>query len=79
MGAAVLDEKKLTEEYFRVNDREQNIFVPQIDDMVRFFFQGYEDFLAHNIRYLNIEPIDSVENYLLMPHIYPDFFGDVLL
>lgn len=79
IGTAVVDDKSLTEDCFRLNDREQHVFVPQIDDLVRFFFQGYEDFISHNVRYLNIEAIDSVEDYLLMPHIYPDFFGEVLL
>lgn len=40
-----------------MNERLPNVYVPQIDDHVRFFFQGYEEFLGHNIKSLNVEPI----------------------
>lgn len=31
-GAAIVEESKLTEEYFRLNERSQDVYVPQIDD-----------------------------------------------
>ncbi len=65
-----MDEKKLSEECYRLTTRSQSIYVPQIDDQVRFFFQGYEQFLYYNMKRLNLTIPDNIEDYRLMPHIY---------
>lgn len=47
------DRHFVSEEAYRGWNRQAASFVPQLEDKVRFFFQGYEEFLVLNIEKLN--------------------------
>ena len=43
-------------------------YVPQTEDRVRFFCQGYEEFLVQNIEKLNPEVYHKNKDFRLLPH-----------
>lgn len=43
----------VSEELYRLTQRSHELYVPQLEDKVRYFFQGYEEFLVQNIGRLN--------------------------
>ncbi len=45
--------QNVSEESYRALSKSEINYVPQLEDKVRFFFQGYEEFLVLNIHKLN--------------------------
>lgn len=42
--------------------------MPQLEDQIRFFFQGYEEFLVQNVDRLNNEVVKSNADFRILPH-----------
>jgi hypothetical protein len=58
----------VTEEVYRATKRSREFYVPQLEDRVRFFFQGYEEFLTQHVTKLNTEAYKKNEQFRLLPH-----------
>lgn len=62
------DYENVSEENYRIVNISQDCYVPQIEDKVRFFFQGYEEFLVQNVNRLNSAAYRDNEAFRLLPH-----------
>jgi hypothetical protein len=67
LNEATEEFEHVREDVYRQTARSE-LYVPQLDDQLHFFFQGYEEFLVQNVSRLNRQVVSDNPAFRLLPH-----------